>query len=98
MIRTLLKPLSFIPAILLMMMIYQFSAQPAPAVQSAVTAAPVVHPAQMLCFLRSRQASLNTWLLKTECLIVFFSFCFPFFFRYLFQFITQLLTKQVEQS
>ena len=29
MIRTLLKPLSFIPAILLMMMIYQFSAQPA---------------------------------------------------------------------
>ena len=29
MIRTLLKPLSFIPAILLMMMIYRFSAQPA---------------------------------------------------------------------
>ena len=29
MIRTLLKPLSFIPAILLMMMIYHFSAQPA---------------------------------------------------------------------
>ena len=29
MIRTLLKPLSFIPAILLMVMIYQFSAQPA---------------------------------------------------------------------